>query len=114
MLLQEVARRLRACVRKSDTVGRIGGDEFVIVLPGVRDEHDTLALAEKVRECMSPPLELSDNRQVTISPSIGVAIYPDHGSTDTELFRNADNAMYQAKAKGRNAVQLFHPETRDH
>jgi len=109
LLLQEAARRLTACVRKSDTVGRLGGDEFVVVLPGIESERDALALAEKIRQALNEPFDLSGNGCRSISSSIGVAIYPDHGLSEIELSRNADDAMYRAKACGRNRVQLFQP-----
>lgn len=108
-LLQEVAQRLQTCVRKSDTVGRIAGDEFVIVLPGIEDDQYALAVAEKIRHSLSQPFDLDGYQCQAISCSIGIAIYPDHGSNEIELTRNADNTMYQVKDSGGNGVKLFQP-----
>jgi diguanylate cyclase (GGDEF)-like protein/PAS domain S-box-containing protein len=107
LLLQAAAQRLQACVRKSDTVARMGGDEFVVVMPGIEDAHFALALAEKIRQALCEPFDLNGRPCIIVSSSIGVAIYPEHGTDEFELARNADNAMYQAKARGRNGVQLF-------
>ncbi|RII29699.1 MAG: hypothetical protein CXR30_10265 [Geobacter sp.] len=109
ILLQEAAQRLQSCVRKSDTVGRIGGDEFVIVLPGIEDDRYALAVAEKIRHSLNQRYDLDGCRCQMLSASIGIAIYPDHGANEIELVRNADDAMYQAKDNGRNGVKLFQP-----
>jgi len=110
LLLQKVALRLEACVRKSDTVGRVSGDEFVVVLPSIEDDRYVMALAEKIRHSLSMPFDLEGGKCLTISSSIGVAIYPEHGSDEIELLRNADDAMYLAKDGGRNRIKLFQPE----
>jgi diguanylate cyclase (GGDEF)-like protein/PAS domain S-box-containing protein len=109
LLLQTVAQRLQACVRKSDTVGRLGGDEFVVLLPGIEDERYAMAVAEKIRHALSEPFDLNGYHCDTVSSSIGVAVYPNHGANEIELTRHADDAMYQTKAKGRNGVTLFQP-----
>ena len=109
VLLQEAAQRLQGCVRKSDTVGRIGGDEFVIVLPGIEDDVYALAVAEKIRHSLNQPFDPEGCRSRLISASIGVAIYPEHGSSEIELIRNADDALYRAKNSGRNGVRLYQP-----
>jgi len=105
-VLREAARRMQDCVRESDTVGRIGGDEFAVLLNIVEDEHDAFAVAEKIRQSLNAPLALEGNRVSSISSSIGIAIYPEHGSDDAQLSRNADDAMYSAKALGRNNAQF--------
>jgi diguanylate cyclase (GGDEF)-like protein/PAS domain S-box-containing protein len=105
LLLQEVARRLRHCVRESDTVGRIGGDEFMVLLNGIDSTRCALAVAEKIRAALDRPFELA-GQQVHVSPSIGVVFYPEHGRDYTQLIRYADEAMYDAKKKGGNRVQL--------
>jgi len=109
LLLREVAVRMHHCMREMDTVARIGGDEFVVLLPVIESEHDALMVAEKIR-CALNQVFTIDGHDLHISSSTGVAIYPDHGSNETELTGNADIAMYQAKEAGRNRVKLFEPE----
>ena len=108
-LLQAVAHRLQACVRESDTVARVGGDEFVVLLPSIEDEQDVFGVAEKVHEVLKQPFTLSDGMVTQISSSSGIAIYPDHAQDETTLTRNADAAMYQAKVAGRDRFVLFTP-----
>ena len=106
LLLQAAANRMRECVRASDTVGRIGGDEFVVLLHRIEDETDALTVAEKIRQALCRPFELAGQR-LEISCSIGTAIYPEHGADEVELSQSADSAMYCAKQEGRNRVRLF-------
>jgi diguanylate cyclase (GGDEF)-like protein/PAS domain S-box-containing protein len=106
LLLQEAARRISGCVRASDTVGRIGGDEFVVLLSRIDTEGAALQVAEKVRAALGSPFTLA-GRTVQLSCSIGIALYPDHGDDDLALAHHADLAMYRAKEGGRNAVRLF-------
>ena len=104
LLLQEVAKRLRGCVRESDTAARIGGDEFVILLPGTDTEQNVLALAQKVLQEIERPFEL-EGHEVGISASIGIAIYPEHGDDLHKIVKHADHAMYHAKhGKGAQIV----------
>lgn len=110
LLLKAVSKRLQDCVRETDTVARIGGDEFVILLPVIEDEEHALVLAEKVRYLLSQSFDLAGGYHLNISSSIGVAIYPEYGSDEMQLLKNADGAMYHAKQCGRNKVQLFQPE----
>jgi diguanylate cyclase (GGDEF)-like protein/PAS domain S-box-containing protein len=105
-LLQEAAQRIGDCVRASDTVGRIGGDEFVVLLPKVATEAAALVVAEKIRQALNRPFALA-GQSLAISCSIGIAVYPDHGHEAVELCHHADLAMYHAKQAGRNRVQLF-------
>jgi diguanylate cyclase (GGDEF)-like protein/PAS domain S-box-containing protein len=105
LLLQEATRRMLDCVRESDTVARIGGDEFIVLLPAVEKQEDAMLVAEKIRHALCQPLNL-DGNVVRISTSIGMAIYPKHGSSEHELINNADNAMYAAKSAGRNIVRM--------
>ena len=109
LLLQEVAKRMRATVRASDTVGRIGGDEFVVVLSKIDNEHPPLQVAEKLRLAMEQ-LFLLDGHTIHISATIGIALYPEHGLTEQELCQHADMAMYSAKQGGRNRVRFFDPQ----
>lgn len=106
LLLKDAARRMRHCVRESDTVARIGGDEFVVLLPSVESEQDALAVAEKLRQALDQPFELAGHA-MHISASIGVAVYPEHGDDEDDLSKNADAAMYLAKQHGRNNVKLY-------
>lgn len=111
LLLQEVANRMQGCVREVDTVARIGGDEFVVLLPIVENEQVALKVAEKIRSVLNQPFEIG-GQMLNISSSTGVAIYPEHGSGEDELTGNADIAMYHAKENGRNNVKLFQPGMR--
>ena len=96
MLLQAVANRLNGCVRETDTVARIGGDEFVVLLHSIHAADDTDIVVGKIRQVLARPLRL-DGHNLSIHPSIGVARYPDHGTEEKQLFRHADEAMYCAK-----------------
>lgn len=105
LLLQEVAQRLRQCVRESDTVGRVGGDEFLVLLNGIPLPEHALLVAEKIRAALARPFDLACH-QVQVFPSIGVALYPDHGSDYKQLIRHADEAMYEAKKDGGNRYRI--------
>jgi len=97
------------CVRQSDTVGRMGGDEFVVLLPTIRDEQDVMLVAEKIRLALNEPFDLEGGHRANVSSSAGIAIYPEHGDDELQLSQNADTAMYLAKARGRNRVELYVP-----
>ena len=105
LLLAAVAQRILACVRVADTAGRIGGDEFVMLLSAVGREYDALNVAEKVRSALEAPFEL-DGRELLISASVGVALFPQHGDSERALSLSADAAMYQAKSSGGNLVWM--------
>ena len=105
-VLQQVAQRMESCVRHSDTVGRIGGDEFVVLLPDITAPERVIQVAEKIRQTLKQPIEFGD-RFFEISSSIGIALYPDHGDTVDQLALCADCAMYQAKESGRDRVILY-------
>ena len=100
-LLQSVAQRLLACVRSSDTVGRFGGDEFVVVLSEVSHGEDAAISAEKLLVALSQPYNI-DAHSLHVTASIGIAVYPDDGLDAETLLRNSDISMYQAKQTGRN------------
>ena len=106
LALGEAAKRLQDCMRESDTAARIGGDEFVVLLPTIEAKQDAMAVAEKIRHALCQPFELAGH-SICISSSIGIAIYPDHGCNEGMLLKNADIAMYHAKESGRNTVKLF-------
>jgi diguanylate cyclase (GGDEF)-like protein len=108
-LLQAVAERLRDCVRPSDTVARIGGDEFAIIQTGVSQINDTAELARTVGEAVRAPYELSGH-VVACDASIGVAMAPDDGLEPEDLLKNADMALYRAKSDGRGTYRFFEPE----
>jgi len=111
LLLKQVAIRIHACLRReSDTMSRIGGDEFVILLAQIEEEKDALVAAEKVLFALDQPFEIGPHT-IDISSSIGIAVYPQHGEDADLLLKNADNAMYQAKKSGRNCCRFFSAET---
>ncbi|MDD2712763.1 MAG: diguanylate cyclase [Simplicispira sp.] len=106
LVLQEVARRMQSCVRESDTVSRVGGDEFIVLLLNLASAQDALQVAEKMRVALKEPM-LLDGKTLSVSSCIGVALYPEHGQTQMQLSRQADAAMYQAKERGRDRAVLF-------
>lgn len=105
-LLQSVAQRLTACVRRSDTVSRQGGDEFVVLLSEDNFAEDAALTAEKILTAMAQPHVL-DGQQLLVTTSIGISTYPADGLTAETLIKHADSAMYQAKERGRNNYQFF-------
>ena len=105
-LLQQVATRLKACLRRCDTLSRLGGDEFTAVLPELNGRQDASMIAEKFIACLRLPFQLA-GQSVHISASIGIATYPSDGKLVEELISNADVAMYHMKAKGKNGYAFF-------
>ena len=105
-VLQAVAERLRACARAADTVARIGGDEFVVLLEGCRSRGDAETVAGKIAAAISAPLALGRGA-AEISCSIGIAFHPSDGDCAEILLRNADKAMYRAKEAGKNRFALY-------
>lgn len=105
ILLQAVAGRLQKCVREADTVARLGGDEFVILLNNISEEKDAASVAQKVIHLIEQPFTLGEH-QASIGTSIGISIYPAHGSDKYVLLKCADAAMYLAKEKGKGNFQF--------
>jgi diguanylate cyclase (GGDEF)-like protein len=105
-VLKEVAVRIRSSIRESDTLARLGGDEFVILLSEFSSISEIIQVAEKIRNLLLEPLDITD-QSIYTSASIGVAIYPDHGDNEVDLMNNADIAMYAAKSKGRNTIVVY-------
>lgn len=105
-LLKAVAERLVKQLRVGDTVCRIGGDEFVIVLPEITRGGDAAQVAQKIIDTLSDPIALEE-REITVTPSIGISVFPEDGSDAETLIRNADAAMYHAKEMGRSNYQFF-------
>ena len=107
-MLKAAGARLRNVVRERDTVARLGGDEFTVVLEEIVDVRDAEEMAQRLIEAFQAPLGLGGAQDVVISPSIGIALYPDHGQVPTDLLKSADTAMYQAKERGRNTWAVYH------
>ena len=108
-LLRSVAQRLVESVRRSDTVSRQGGDEFVLLLSRVDEAEDAAASVQKVIKALAAPLDV-DGHRLHVTASIGLSMYPDDGQDADTLIRNADIAMYRAKERGRNAYQFYTPD----
>jgi diguanylate cyclase (GGDEF)-like protein/PAS domain S-box-containing protein len=111
-LLKLVAKRLKKVLRKGDVVTRLGGDEFVIVVQNIINYEFAALIANKIINMVSKPLLLSDSR-IHVGVSIGIALYPTDGEDTKTLLRNADSALYEAKAKGRGIYQLYRKELTD-
>jgi len=105
-LLQAVASRIAACVRDSDTLARLGGDEFTVLLPRLHHSQDVAPIAGKIIDAVRYPFQI-EGRELYITTSIGISVYPEDGSDAETLIKNADTAMYQAKELGRDNYQLF-------
>jgi diguanylate cyclase (GGDEF)-like protein/PAS domain S-box-containing protein len=109
-LLRSIAQRLLDATRAGDTVSRLGGDEFVVVLNGVADSNEVMHIIERrLIPSINQPHQI-EGSELHVSCSVGIAIFPDDGNDIGELMRNADAAMYQAKANGRNMAQFFTPD----
>jgi diguanylate cyclase (GGDEF)-like protein/PAS domain S-box-containing protein len=107
-LLKIIAMKLKACLSKKDTISRIGGDEFVILLPGLVQEENLGYIASKILQAIKEPISI-DGHDIYITISIGVTIYPNDGEDEETLLTNADIAMYRAKQEGKNNFQLYTP-----
>ncbi len=105
-MLQIVAQRLTICVRAEDTVARLGGDEFIVLLEDVGSEENVRMVAEKITYSLAQPMTV-EGHAMQISTSVGISLYPDHGTHPAQLIKNADTAMYKAKADGCNKFHFF-------
>ena len=108
-LLKAVADRLRRCTREPDTIARLGGDEFAIIMNGMTQPSDAAALSKRLREAITKPYNINDH-QIVVDISIGISVSPDDGSEPDQLLKNADMALYGAKADGRGTYRFFEPE----
>jgi diguanylate cyclase (GGDEF)-like protein/PAS domain S-box-containing protein len=108
-LLKQVSRRLAECVRSDDTVGRLSGDEFAIVLTRLAAAEDAATVAKKIVEVLNTPFQL-EGAELFVTASIGITVYPSDSTEQDTLIRNADVAMYRAKERGRNNYQFYTPE----
>lgn len=106
-LLVETGIRITSCMREYDTVARLSGDEFAVLLQNIERNEDMLSIISRIQQKFSLPFFLTDNT-IELSTSIGIAMYPEDGNTPEELLKNADTAMYKAKEQGRNKYLFFH------
>jgi len=113
LLLKATAERLSAALRESDTVARIGGDEFALILPGLKGNTDAIQVAQKIAQKIVDSFRkpfLIDSHQLIVTTSIGIAVYPNDGTDEGILLKNADQVMYQAKQTGRDQYQFYKDE----
>jgi diguanylate cyclase (GGDEF)-like protein len=107
-LLKAVADRIRRCVREGDTIARFGGDEFTLMIPKIENVEDAAKIAQKIIETLKIPFTIAE-RELFVTTSIGISLYPTDGTDPDTLVRNADTAMYRAKDQGRDNYQLYAP-----
>ena len=105
-VLKLVSDKLRRCIRSSDTVARMSGDEFILVIENLSKQEDALSIASKILGTISAPLMVS-NQHITITASIGLSLYPVDGEDELNLLQKADAAMYQVKNNAKNGFRLF-------
>ena len=111
-LLKEVANKLTLALRKADTVGRLGGDEFIVLLRSLTGDSDAIDIAENLLEIFREPFEI-DGKELVLTLSIGIVTYTKNGDSASDLLRHADAAMYQSKLSGRNTYSFFTKEMSD-
>jgi diguanylate cyclase (GGDEF)-like protein/PAS domain S-box-containing protein len=108
-VLEEMASRLKLCMREADTVSRMGGDEFTILMSEIAEVEDAVRLARRLIDAISQPF-LVEDRELFVTTSIGISVFPEDGDNPEVLVKNADIAMYRAKDLGRNSYQLYTPQ----
>ena len=113
-LLQLVANKFRSCLRETDTVARIGGDEFTVILHDIADAAEAEPVAKKIISALSAPIHRLEGHELVVTPSIGISIYPDDGRDVETLLKHSDVAMYRAKAEGKNTYRFFSVEMSEH
>ncbi len=109
-VLKKIASRLKSCVRESDTVARIGGDEFVILLTEIHTADDAAVIADKVIQAVSQPITFT-GLQLKVGASVGIALYPTNGNNPEHLLKQADSAMYATKNSGKNGYSFAESES---
>jgi len=109
-VLKVVAKQIQSVIRKGDTLSRLGGDEFIVIAEDLKNAQDCAFLAEKILESFAKPTVINNKLSLYISFSIGVSVYPDDGSSSSDLLKNADAAMYKAKREGKNIVEFYQSE----
>ena len=105
-LLQCIAERLKGCLRENDTVARLGGDEFAVLLPGVSQVSNVAQVAGKIIDNVKQPMEI-EGKEVSVTTSVGIALFPNDGDDIGKLLKHADDAMYRAKNNGKNNYRFF-------
>ncbi len=105
-ILVDISKRLTTCIRQDDTVARLGGDEFMLMLENINSQNDAALIAKKIIDVLVKPC-MANGRELFITPSIGITIFPNDHMEANELLKNADAAMYRAKEKGRNRFQFY-------
>ncbi len=105
--LRQIAERVKSCLREGDTIGRIGGDEFTLLLPMISGVAETARVAARLLEVIRQPVVLDKDRTYTITASLGLSLFPQHADNPNELLRLADIALYRAKEVGRNSYQIY-------
>ena len=105
-LLKEVAERLKKCVRLSDTVGRLGGDEFIVLLPDIEQIDDVIIICNRIQTIFDSPVRIVE-QEVSVMMSIGISVYPTDGDDGETLLRKADVAMYRAKSEGKSCYRFY-------